>query len=192
MLLNVFFSVFYGFLANEWKFLIKFAVSFSPTLVKTESPFHEDQKTVDENDKTAKKENGGLIQSVSRILNSQFEVTRQQYPFNNSVYLPTPYQLPWSVADVYLGGFYQNSWLRAEPGTASCYVMEPLPCPNFTVSDNSAFVKYNVSPRIESNSFKFSLNSSAEAAAVLASFAGNQKHGKPKCERKYTFDPCLS
>lgn len=167
-------------------------MSFSPTLVKTEAPFHEDQKTVDENDKTAKKENGGLIQSVSRILNSQFEVTRQQYPFNNSVYLPTPYQLPWSVADVYLGGFYQNSWLRTEPGTASCYVMEPLPCPNFTVSDNSAFVKYNVSPRIESNSFKFSLNSSAEAAAVLASFAGNQKHGKPKCERKYTFDPCLS
>ena len=167
-------------------------MSFSPALVKTESPFHEDQKTVDENDKTAKKENGGLIQNVSRILNSQFEVTRQQYPFNNSVYLPTPYQLPWSVADVYLGGFYQNSWLRTEPGTASCYVMEPLPCPNFTVSDNSAFVKYNVSPRIESNSFKFSLNSSAEAAAVLASFAGNQKHGKPKCERKYTFDPCLS
>ncbi|PFX22893.1 hypothetical protein AWC38_SpisGene12558 [Stylophora pistillata] len=147
-------------------------VSISPA----ESPFNEKHNTIfDENEKTAKNGSGGLIQSVSKILNSQFGVPRH-HPFNYRACLPTPtplYQLPWSVGEIYTGGFHQNNWQGSETETSCFSVMEPLPCTNFTVSDNSAFVKYNsVSPRMEINSFRFGLSESFETAAVLTPFAG--------------------
>ena len=160
-------------------FLIKFAVNLSPTFVKTESPFTEEHSSFDEREKATKHGgiNGGLIQNVSNILHSQLGVARQ-HPFNFSAYLPAPYQLQWTIGDVF-SGFHQNNW-RPEQ-TASSRLIEPPTSPNFTVSDNSAFVKYcNLSPRMESNSLRFGGSSSIEAATVLASFAGNQKHGTPK------------
>lgn len=157
--------------------LIKFAVSFFPAVVKTGSPFTEEYSTVNGLEKTTKNGNGGLIQSVSNILHSQFGVVGQ-HPLNCSAYLSTPYQPQWTVGDVYLGGFHYNNW-QASERTASHSLIEPLTSPNLAFSDNSAILKYrNLSPRAESNSF--SLSTSLEAAAVLASFAGNQKHRVPK------------
>lgn len=152
-------------------------MSFFPAAVKTGSPFTEEYSTFNGLEKTAKNGNGGLIQSVSNILHSQFGVVGQQ-PLNCSAYLSTPYQPQWTVGDVYLGGFHYNNW-QASERTASHSVIEPLTSPNLAFSDNSAILKYrNLSPRTESNSF--SLSTSLEAAAVLASFAGNQKHRVPK------------
>lgn len=152
-------------------------VSFFPAAVKTGSPFTEEYNTFNGLEKTAKNGNGGLIQSVSNILHSQFGVVGQ-HPLNCSAYLSTPYQPQWTVGDVYLGGFHYNNW-QASERTASHSVIEPLTSPNLAFSDNSAILKYrNLSPRTESNSF--SLSTSLEAAAVLASFAGNQKHRVPK------------
>ena len=59
------------------------------------------------------------------------------------------------------------------------FPIEPLTSPGFTVSDNSAFVKYcNQSPRMESNSFTFGRSSSADAAVVLASFGNPEQISK--------------
>ena len=85
--------------------------------------------------------------------------------------------------DVYLGGVHYKNW-QASERIASHSVIEPLTSPNLAFSDNSAILKYrNLSPRTESNSF--SLSTSLEAAAVLASFAGNQKHRVPKLWRRF-------
>lgn len=157
-------------------------MSFFPAAVKTGSPFTEEYSTFNGLEKTAKNGNGGLIQSVSNILHSQFGVVGQ-HPLNCSAYLSTPYQPQWTVGDVYLGGFHYNNW-QASERTASHSVIEPLTSPNLAFSDNSAILKYrNLSPRTESNSF--SLSTSLEAAAVLASFAGNQKHRVPKLWRRF-------
>ena len=59
------------------------------------------------------------------------------------------------------------------------FPIEPLTSPGFTVSDNSAFVKYcNQSPGMESNSFMFGRSSSADAAVVLASFGNPEQMSK--------------
>ncbi|XP_022803195.1 doublesex- and mab-3-related transcription factor A2-like isoform X1 [Stylophora pistillata] len=152
-------------------------VHFSPAVVQTESPFTEEHNTINESEKTTKNGNDGLIKSVSNILHSQFGVATQ-YPSNCSAYFPTPCQAQWPVRDVYLGGLKYNNW-RAPEQIASLSVNEPLTNPNFTVSDNSTILRgSNLYPGMESNSYRFDIRTSLEAAAVLASFAGN--HVVPK------------
>ncbi|KAL9974371.1 hypothetical protein ACROYT_G011395 [Oculina patagonica] len=148
--------------------------NFSPTFVKTESPPTKEHSSLDGKE-AASKHNGGLIQSVSNILHSQLGVPRQHH-INCSAYMPTPFQLQWTPGDVY-SGFHYNNW-RTEQPVSSCSI-EPPTSPGFTVSDNSAFVKYcNHSPRMESNSFRFDRSSSADAAAVLASFGNPEQISK--------------
>jgi len=133
-------------------------VNFSLAAVKTESPAltneHrnlEDEKELAVMNRSGR--NGGLIQSVSNILHSQFSVPRQQ-SFNCSAYMPTPFQFQWNTRDVLTGFPSYNNW-RPEQRVSSCPI-EPPTSPGFTVSDNSAFVKYcGYSPRTESNSCRF-------------------------------------
>ena len=164
-------------------------MNFPPTFVKTESPFAgpfaEERSSLEEREAAPKHSaagaNGGLMQSVSNILHSQLSVPgpRQHPPFNCSAYMPTPFQLQWTLGDVYsAAGFHYNNWRPDQP-VSSCPI-EPPASPGFTVSDNSAFVKYcHQSPRMENNSFTFGRSSSVEAATVLASF-GNPEQGMPK------------
>ena len=114
--------------------------------------------------------NGGLTQNVSSILHSPFAARRQ--PFNCSAYIPTPFQL-WTIGDgrVVAGVHYNNT---AE------HLKSPRPVENvstsgFSVSDNSAFVKYCGQPsRFDEVSFRLGRTSSSEAAAVLASFSNSE------------------
>ena len=123
--------------------------------------------------------NGGLIQSVSNIFHSQFSAPRQQSfncaaSFNCGAYTPTPYQLQWNTRDLFSGFHSYNNWRPEHVQPLSSCPIEPPTSPGFTVSDNSAFVKYcGYSPRSESSSCRFGLSSSTEAATLLASFSGS-------------------
>ena len=160
----------------------EFAVNFSLAAVKTESPLTNEHRSLkDEKELAVMKRggrNGALIQSVSNILHSQFSVPRQQ-SFNCSAYIPPPFQFQWNPRDVFSAGFHSyNNW-RPEQPVSSCPI-EPPTSPGFTVSDNSAFVKYcGYSPRTESNSCRFGHSSSAGAAALLASL-GSPEQGMSK------------
>ena len=152
-------------------------MDFSLDVVKTESPLTEEHSSRDGKEAASKHNgiSGGLIQSVSNILHSQLSVSRQ-HPFNCSAYMPTPFQFQWNLGDVY-SGFHYNNW-RTEQSVSSCPI-EPPTSPGFTVSNNSAFVKYcNQSPRMESNSLRFGRSSSVDAAAVLASFGNPEQISK--------------
>ena len=142
--------------------------NFSLAAVKAESPLTNDHRSLqDEKELAVVKRsgrNGGLIQGVSNILHSQLSVHRQQ-SFNCSAYMPT-FQLQWNPRDVFSGFHSYNNW-RPEQPVSSCPI-EPPTSPGFTVSDNSAFVKYcGYSPRTESSSCRFGHSSSSEAAALL-------------------------
>ena len=162
----------------------QFAVDFSLTAVKTGSnlglpPINEHRSFEEEKELAVMKHNGrnaGLIQSVSNIFHSQFSAPRQQ-PFNCSAYMPTPFQLQWDPRDVFSGFHSYNNW-RPEQPVSSCPIESPT-SPDFTVSGNSAFVKYcGYSPRTESKSCRFG-HSSTETATLLASF-GSPEQGIPK------------
>lgn len=145
-------------------------MNISSTFVKTEPSFAEEPSVLEETREPFPKLGGRLMQSVSNIMHSPFNVPRRQ-SFNCSAYIPTPFQM-WTMCDGRI--FHYNNW--PEQAVSSCPV-EPPTSPGFSVSDNSAFVKYcNQSPRLESNAFRFGRSSSEEAAAVLASF-GNPEQG---------------
>ena len=160
----------------------EFAVSLSLTAVKTESPLTNEHRSLEDEKELAVMKrsgrNGALIQSVSNILHSQFSVPRQQ-PFNCSAYMPTPFQLQWNPRDVFTGFHSYNNW-RPEQPVSSCPI-EPPTSPGFTVSDNSAFVKYcGYTPRTESNSCRFGHPSSAGSTAALLSSFGSPEQEIPK------------
>ena len=152
-------------------FVSTFAVNISsPSFVKTEPSFAEEHNGVqmEETRETLPKSGGRLVQSVSNIMHSPFNVPRRQ-PFNCNAYIPTPFQM-WTMCDGRI--FHYNSW--PEQAVSSCPV-EPPNSPGFSISDNSAFVKYcNQSPRLDNNSFRFG-RSSEEVAAVLASFGSPEQ-----------------
>ena len=114
------------------------------------------------------------MQSVSNIMHSPYSAPRRQ-SFNCSPYVSTPFQTVWTTCDGRI--FHYNNW--PEQGL-SPYSVEPQASQVFSVSDNSAFVKYcNLPSRMADHSmisFKYGRPSSDEAAAVLASF-GNSEHG---------------
>lgn len=144
----------------------------SSTFVKTEPSFIEEQNSLlEETREIVPKPGGRLMQSVSNIMRSPFNVPRRQ-PFNCSAYIPTPFQM-WTMCDGRI--FHYNNW--PEQDVSSCSLQPPASS-GFSVSDNSAFVKYcSQSPRLENNSLRFGRSaSSEEAAAVLASF-GNPEQG---------------
>lgn len=146
-----------------------FAVNISSSVVKNESfLLKENSSVLDETHEAFPKLGGRLVQSVSNILQSPFNVPRQQ-SYNCSAYLPTPFQL-WTMCDGQVCRY--NSW--PEQGIPSCPV-EPLSCPGFSISDNSAFVKYRSLPLIADNSSFRSGHSSEEVAAVLASFGSPEQ-----------------
>ena len=162
---------------------INFAVDFSLPAVKAELPLTNDHRSLEDEKELAvvkrSGRNGGLIQSVSNILHSQLSAVHRQQSFNCSAYMPTTFQLrQWNPRDVFSGFRSYNNW-RPEQPVSSCPIESPA-SPGFTVSDNSAFVKYcGYSPRTESNSCRFGHTSSTEAAALLASF-GSPEQGIPK------------
>ena len=156
-------------------------MNLSLAAVKTESPLINEHRGLEEEKELAVMKrngrNGGLIQSVSNILHSQFSVPRQQ-SFNCSSYMPTSFQLQWNTRDLFSGFHSYNNW-RPEQPVSSCPIESPTN-PGFTVSNNSAFVKYRgYSPRSESNSCRFGHTSSAGTTSLLASF-GSPEQGKPK------------
>lgn len=149
----------------------------SPPFVKTEATFVEEKESVlDETKGNFVHANGrGLMQSVANIMHSPYSVPRRQ-SFNCSAYVPTPYQV-WTTCDGRI--FHYNNW--PDQALSSCTV-EPQTNPGFSVSDNSAFVKYcNLSSKVPDNSiklaFRYGHSTSEEAATVLASF-GNSELGK--------------
>ncbi|XP_074618852.1 uncharacterized protein LOC141877722 [Acropora palmata] len=149
----------------------------SPPFVKTEATFVEEKESVlDETKGNFVNANGrGLMQSVANIMHSPYSVPRRQ-SFNCSAYVPTPYQV-WTTCDGRI--FHYNNW--PDQALSSCTV-EPQTNPGFSVSDNSAFVKYcNLSSKVPDNSiklaFRYGHSTSEEAATVLASF-GNSELGK--------------
>ena len=155
----------------------QFAVDFSLAALKTElslPPISEHRSFEDEKELVVMKHSGrnrGLIHSLPNIFHSQFSAPRQQ-SFNCSTYMPTPFQLQRNPRDVFSGFHSYNNWRPEQP--VSCCPIEPPTSPGFTVSDNSAFVKYcGYSSRPESNSCRFGHSSSTEAAALLASFGSS-------------------
>ena len=123
--------------------------------------------------------NGGLIQSMSNIFHSQFSAPRQQ-SFNCSANMPTPYQLQWNTRDLFSGFHSYNNWPPEHVQPLSSSPIKLPTSPGFTVSDNSAFVKYcGYSPRTESNSCRFGHSSPTEVATLLTSF-GSSEQGTPK------------
>ena len=158
-------------------------MDFSLPAVKAELPLTNDHRSLEDGKELAvvkrSGRNGGLIQSVSNILHSQLSAVQRQQSFNCSAYMPTTFQLrQWNPRDVFSGFHSYNNW-RPEQPVSSCPIESPT-SPGFTVSDNSAFVKYcGYSPRTESNSCRFGHTSSTEAAALLASF-GSPEQGIPK------------
>lgn len=160
----------------------EFAVNFSLAAVKTELPLTSEHRSLEDEKELAVVQrsgrNGGLIQRVSNILHSQFSVPRQQ-SFNCSANMPNPFQLQWNTRDVFSGFHSYNNW-RPEQPVSSCPIDLPT-SPGFTVSDNSAFVKYRgYSPRPESNSCRFGHTSSSGAAASLLASFGSPEPGIPK------------
>ena len=156
-------------------------MNFSLAAVKTESPLTNEHRSLEEEKELAVMKrcgrNGGLIQRVSNFMHSQFSVPRQQ-SFNCSAYMPTPFQLQWNTRDLFSGFHSYNNW-RPEQPVSSCAIESPT-SPGFTVSDNSAFVKYcGYSPRSESNSCRFGHTSSAGTTSLLPSF-GSSEQGIPK------------
>lgn len=144
----------------------------SSAFVKSEQSFAEEQNSVlDEPIRESVPKLGGrLMQSVSNIVHSPFSAPRRP-SLNCSAYMPTPFQM-WTMCDGRI--FHYSNWPEQAVPT---YPVEPQTSPGFSVSDNSAFVKYcNQPSRMENNSFRFGPSSSEEAAAVLASF-GNSEHG---------------
>ncbi|XP_068725138.1 doublesex- and mab-3-related transcription factor 1-like [Montipora capricornis] len=148
----------------------------SSTFAKTEETLvKEDGSVLDETRENFPKTSGrSLMQSVSNIMHSPYSVPRRK-SFNCSPYVSTPFQTVWTTCDGRI--FHYNNW--PEQGL-SPYSVEPQASQVFSVSDNSAFVKYcNLPSRMADHSmisFKYGRPSSDEAAAVLASF-GNSEHG---------------
>lgn len=169
--------------ANSLSYLLQFILLCfledisSPAFVKTEATFVQEKESVfDETRENFVHANGrGLMQSVANVMHSPYSVPRRQ-SFNCSAYVPTPYQV-WTTYDGRI--FHYNNW--PEQALSSCTV-EPQSNPSFSVSDNSAFVKYcNLSSKMPDNSiklaFRYGHSTSEEAATVLASF-GNSELGK--------------
>lgn len=152
--------------------LYSFAVNISSSSFgKTEPSCADEQNNIpDETRETFPKRDGRLMQRVSNVMYSPFTAPRRQ-SVTCGAYIPTPFQM-WTMCDGRI--FHYNNW--SEQAVSSCPV-EAQTSPVFSVSDNSAFVKYcSQPPRMENNSFRFGHSSSEEAAAVLASF-GNSEHG---------------
>ena len=147
----------------------------SSTFVKTEATFvKEDIRVLDKGRENFPQGSGrSLMQSVSNIMHSPYGAPRRQ-SFNCSTYAPTPFQV-WTTYDGRI--FHYNNW--PEQALSSC-PMEPQTSSGFSVSDNSAFVKYcNLPSRVVDNNkltLKYGHPTSEEAAAVLASF-GSSEHG---------------
>ena len=159
-------------------------MDFSLAALKTElnlSPINEHRSFEEEKELAVMKHSGrnrGLIHSVPNIFHSQFSAPRQQ-SFNCSAYMPTPFQLQWNPRDAFSGFPSYNNWRPEQP--VSCCPIEPPSSPGFTVSDNSAFVKYRgCSSRTESNSCRFGHSSSTEAGTLLASFGSSDWQGTPE------------